>query len=45
MSKVEELQKKIKEMTSSIPSTTKAIHENIMSTLNGVMGIEKVKTN
>ena len=45
MSKIEELQKKIKEMTSSIPSTTKAIHENIMSTLNGVMGIEKVKTN
>ena len=45
MSKVEELQKKIKEMTSSIPSTTKAIHENIMSTLNGVMGIENVKTN
>ena len=45
MSKIEELQKKIKEMTSSIPSTTKAIHENIMSTLNGVIGIEKVKTN
>ena len=45
MSKIEELQKKIKEMTSSIPSTTKAIHENIMSTLDGVIGIEKVKTN
>ena len=44
-SAVEELKKKINETPSSLPSATKAIHENIMSTLNGAMGVEKVKTN
>ena len=44
-SAVEELKKKINETPSSLPSATKAMHENIMSTLNGAMGVEKVKTN
>ena len=44
-SAVEELKKKINETPSSLPSATKAIHENIMSTLSGAMGVEKVKTN
>ena len=44
-SAVEELKKKINETPSSLRSATKAIHENIMSTLNGAMGVEKVKTN
>ena len=44
-SAVKELKKKINEAPSSLPSATKAIHENIMSTLNGAMGVEKVKTN